>query len=27
VYCEHIEGTPFRSADGWVIYYPIRFYF
>lgn len=26
VYCEHIEA-PFRSADGWVIYYPIRFYF
>lgn len=26
VYCENIE-EPFRSADGWVIYYPIRFYF
>lgn len=26
VYCENIEA-PFRSADGWVIYYPIRFYF
>ena len=26
VYCENIEA-PFRSADGWAIYYPIRFYF